>query len=98
MAQPPLLIIYQRALRATAFWLMHQPQVAGWLWSNPQAGTEPTERRAVALGSSPLPLFLQKLFFSLYVSGAFLRQPQDCNKWQLQFWFALFFSACYGVV
>jgi hypothetical protein len=31
MAQVCLLIIYQRALMAIAFWLLHMPQVAGWL-------------------------------------------------------------------
>jgi hypothetical protein len=35
----PLLIIYQWTLRATLFLLLHLPQVAGWLWTKPQADT-----------------------------------------------------------
>jgi hypothetical protein len=34
---PPLLIIFQQTTKATAFWLLHPPQVAGWLRQNPQA-------------------------------------------------------------
>jgi hypothetical protein len=37
MAQVPLLIIYQWAMRTIAFLLQHVPQVAGWLRHNPQA-------------------------------------------------------------
>jgi hypothetical protein len=37
MVQVSLLIIYQRAMRATAFWLLHLPQFAGWLRQKPLA-------------------------------------------------------------
>jgi len=37
MAQVSLLIIYQRTMKATLFWLPHMPWVAGWLRQNPQA-------------------------------------------------------------
>jgi hypothetical protein len=34
---PPLLIIFQWALRAVAFCFLHLSQVADWLWSKKQA-------------------------------------------------------------
>jgi hypothetical protein len=40
MEQPPLLIIYQRAMRAVVFWLLHMRQVAGWLRQKLQADTQ----------------------------------------------------------
>jgi hypothetical protein len=36
MARPPLLIIYQRAMKAAVFWLLRLPWVAGWLRLIPQ--------------------------------------------------------------
>jgi hypothetical protein len=36
----PLLIIYQQTLRATAFWFLRLPQVAGWLRKTLQADTQ----------------------------------------------------------
>jgi len=37
MEQPPLLIIFLEAMVATAFWLLHMDDVAGWLRLIPQA-------------------------------------------------------------
>jgi len=37
MARAPLLIFFQQALEPIAFLILHQIQVAGWLWSNLQA-------------------------------------------------------------
>jgi hypothetical protein len=33
----PLLIFFLEALKLVAFGLPHKPQVAGWLWTKPQA-------------------------------------------------------------
>jgi hypothetical protein len=37
MAWLCLLIFFSEALKATAIWRLHLPQVAGWLWQNLQA-------------------------------------------------------------
>jgi len=50
-----LLIIYHRALRATVFWRLHQPRLAGWLWTKLQA--EPLQHgQALLLSVTSPPL------------------------------------------
>jgi len=53
MAQPPLLIIYQWALRMFALWLQHLLQVAGWLRLHPQAEPLQHGKALLLLGTSP---------------------------------------------
>jgi len=42
-------------MRAIAFWLLHLPWVAGWLWTKPQAEQHSTWESAVALSNLPSP-------------------------------------------
>jgi hypothetical protein len=53
MAQVSLLIIYQQTMKATAFWLQHMQQVAGWLRQILQADQKSIWKTAVALEVDP---------------------------------------------
>jgi hypothetical protein len=72
MAQPPLLIIYQRAMRATAILLLHLPQVAGWLRLKLQAATKKQEIFDLLLAKLTLPRihFLKSVIPSLPLQWA----------------------------
>jgi hypothetical protein len=64
MEQSPLLIIYQRALWATAFLLLQLQQVAGWLRHKPQAEQKTNMQNRYcstidSLSDRPLPLIIQ---------------------------------------
>jgi hypothetical protein len=59
--------------------------------------TKPTRKKPVALTLPPSRYLKANCFFSLYVGGAVLRQPQDSKRRQLQLGIALFFFARYGV-
>jgi hypothetical protein len=51
-----LLIFFLGTLRATLFWLLQLPQVAGWLWNKPQAEHRQHRKSLLLSADPPSPL------------------------------------------